>query len=110
MVGDGANDALALSTAFVGIAVHGSMEVSLRAADVYLTTPGLGPVVQLVGLSRETMHTIHRNFLFSLLYNLAGGIAAATGHVDPLFAAILMPLSAFTVFSSSLYGTRKKIP
>ncbi|MBI3556276.1 MAG: cadmium-translocating P-type ATPase [Deltaproteobacteria bacterium] len=108
MVGDGANDALALSTAFVGVAVHGSMEVSLRAADVYLTRPGLRPVVELIRIGRETMHTIHRNFAFSLLYNLAGGMAAATGHVTPLFAALLMPLSAFTVFGSSLIGTRRR--
>ncbi|MBI3541888.1 MAG: HAD-IC family P-type ATPase, partial [Deltaproteobacteria bacterium] len=107
MVGDGANDALALASAYVGIAVHGSVEVSLRAADVYVTRPGLAPVVDLVRIAKETMATIHRNFAFSLLYNVAGGLAAATGHVSPLFAALLMPLSAFTVFASSLWGTRK---
>lgn len=109
MVGDGANDALALSVAYVGVAVHGSMEVSLRAADVYLTRPGLTPVVSLVQLGHETMRTIYRNFSFSLLYNIVGGIAAASGHVTPLVAAVLMPLSALTVFGSSLLGTRVRL-
>ena len=102
MVGDGANDALALSSAFVGVALHGSMEVSLRAADVYVTRPGLDLVAKLILISRQTMRTIYRNFAFSLAYNTIGGIAAVTGHITPLMAAILMPLSAFTVFSSSL--------
>ncbi|MEK6706613.1 MAG: heavy metal translocating P-type ATPase metal-binding domain-containing protein [Bdellovibrionota bacterium] len=106
MVGDGANDALALSSAFVGVAVHGSMEISIHTADVYLTMPGLNPVVRLIRIARETMHTIHRNFAFSLFYNIFGACAAATGHMTPLFAAALMPLSAFTVFGSSLLGTR----
>lgn len=109
MVGDGANDALALAVAPVSAAVHGSMEVSLRAADVYLSTPGIQPVYDLIVLSRKSMATIYRNFGFSLFYNLVGGIAAATGHITPLMAAVLMPLSAFTVFVSSLVGARKLV-
>lgn len=107
MVGDGANDALALSSAYVGVAVHGSMDVSLRAADVYIAQPGLSHVARLAIIARETMRLIHRNFAFSLLYNLAGGLAAATGHMTPLIAALLMPVSAFTVYASTLWGTSR---
>lgn len=105
MVGDGANDAVALASAYVGLAVHSGMEVSMRAADCYLFSPGVLPIHRLIFVSRETMKVIHRNFIFSLAYNVVGGIAAILGKVDPLFAAVLMPLSAFTVLISSMTGT-----
>jgi heavy metal translocating P-type ATPase len=107
MVGDGANDAVALASAYVGVAVHSSLEASMRAADVYQNVPGVMPVVRLIEISRETMKVIYRGFAFSLVYNVVGTIAAITGHVSPLFAAILMPISALTVFGSSILGTRR---
>jgi heavy metal translocating P-type ATPase len=107
MVGDGANDAVALASAHVGVAVHSGMEVAMRAADAYLFSPGVSPVYRLHGIARETMRVIYRNFVFSLLYNLVGGAAATLGLVNPLFAAILMPISAFTVLISSMVGTSK---
>ncbi|MBF0491333.1 MAG: heavy metal translocating P-type ATPase [Deltaproteobacteria bacterium] len=107
MVGDGANDSLALSSAYVGIAVHGSMEVSLRAADVYLTRPGLKPLIELVQIARDTLQVIHRNFAFSLFYNLLGATLSALGYIHPLVAAVLMPVSSLSVLSSSLWGTKK---
>ncbi|MCM2324674.1 MAG: heavy metal translocating P-type ATPase, partial [Oligoflexia bacterium] len=93
-------------SAFVGVATHGGMEVSLRAADVYLSRPGVTPVLALVMASRETMKVLRRNLVFSLVYNLAGGAAALLGYVNPLVAAVLMPASALTVFLSSIHGTR----
>lgn len=107
MVGDGANDAVALASAYVSLAVHSGMEVSMRAADCCLFSPGVLPIHRLIVVSRETMKVIHRNFIFSLAYNIVGGIAAILGKVDPLFAAVLMPLSAFTVLISSMSGTAK---
>ncbi len=101
MVGDGANDAFALSRADVGVAVHGGMEVSLKAADCYLAREGTQPVYQLLVLGRKAISVVRRNLALSLAYNFAGSIAAFLGHVDPLFAAILMPASALTVFLSS---------
>ncbi|MBL7684425.1 MAG: heavy metal translocating P-type ATPase [Deltaproteobacteria bacterium] len=106
MVGDGANDSLALSSAFVGIAVHGSMEMSLKSADIYLSQAGLHSILQVFDLARRTQGIVYRNFAFSLFYNLLGGIGAILGWVNPLVAAVLMPLSAFTVFVSTLLGIR----
>lgn len=106
MVGDGANDAVALASAFVGVAAHGGMEVSLRAADAYVHSPGVMPIFQLVQIARETMKVVRRNLIFSGIYNLIGVAAAITGHVGPLFAAILMPISSLTVYASSVLGTR----
>jgi Cu2+-exporting ATPase/Cu+-exporting ATPase len=107
MIGDGANDAMALSKAFVGVAVHGSMDISLRAADVYLTTPGISPIVDLMIIAKETMKVIYRNLTISLLYNLFTVIAAFMGLISPLAAAIIMPVSSLTVLASTLIGTKE---
>jgi len=107
MVGDGANDAIALSNAYVGVAVFGAMDISLRAADVYLTTPGLVPVEKLITLSKETMKVIYRNLFLSLIYNSVSVSAAFMGLISPLNAAIIMPLSSLTVLVSTLWGTKK---
>jgi cation transport ATPase len=53
------------------------------------------------------MKVIHRNFAFSIIYNLIVAVVAVQGKINPLFAAILMPMSALTVFLSSLAGTKK---
>ena len=105
MVGDGANDAPALSNAYVGAAVKGSVDLSLRAADLYLTRTGIKPIYELILLAHETMKVIHRNFTFSFFYNIVGAGLAIYGFITPLTAAILMPISSLTVLISSYSGT-----
>ncbi len=103
MIGDGANDAAALASADVGIAVCGSLDVSLRAADVYLTRPDLNSISILFEISRRTKFAIYRNLIFSASFNLISGSLAVAGLMTPLWAAVLMPLSSLTVLLSALW-------
>jgi Cu2+-exporting ATPase/Cu+-exporting ATPase len=106
MIGDGVNDSVALADAHVSVAVHGSMEASFKAADIYLTEPGLRPLADLLDLSHATIAIIKRNLIFSLFYNTTFGALALLGFVTPLVAAVLMPLSSVTVILSSVIGNR----
>lgn len=106
MVGDGANDAMALSRAYVGVAVCGSMDISLRASDVYLTTPGIFPLIDLIIISKETMKVIYRNLTISIFYNIFSVIGVYLGLISPVAAAIIMPLSSISVLISTVIGTK----
>ena len=101
MVGDGVNDAAAIAAATVGVGVHGGAEASMSAADVYLSRPGLRPLVDLVEGAHRTMLVIRNNIIFSIAYNLLGATLALLGILDPLIAAVLMPISSLSVVLTS---------
>lgn len=109
MIGDGVNDAAALAAATVGIAVAGGAEAALAAADVFVTRPGVARIAELLEGAQRAMGVVRRNLVFSLGYNLVGVTLAMTGVLDPLVAAILMPLSSLTVILSS-YRARTFAP
>lgn len=104
MVGDGVNDAAAIAAATVGVGVHGGAEACLANADIYLTRPGLGALVELVEGAERSMRVIRRNIAFSVAYNVLGAGLAVAGVLTPLVAAVLMPASSITVVLGSWYG------
>lgn len=110
MVGDGVNDAAAIAGATVGVGVRGGAEACLSAADVYLSRPGLDPLVDLVEGPQCTLGVIRRNIKFSVAYNLVGAALAVTGAINPLVAAVLMPLSSLTVVAASWRSACFKSP
>ena len=102
MVGDGANDAIAMKKATVSVAVSGAMDIGLRASDIYLTKAPLKNMIYLIKLSKLTNASIKLNLVISLIYNSIGVTLSVLGFISPLGAAILMPLSSLSVVIATL--------
>ncbi len=99
MVGDGHNDSLGLSAAHVSMAISGSAETSLQAADCYSQHSGLNGIPILFDLSKFYFSIIRQNLILSLSYNFIAGTLAIFGYINPLAAALLMPLNSLIVIS-----------
>lgn len=110
MVGDGVNDAYALKAAFVGVAVKGSADASIRSSDVYSLRPGLSPIAELMRIGLQTSNTVKANIVYSALYNTIAISTACLGFISPLAAAVFMPLSSLSSFLLTITMMKNKSP
>lgn len=105
MLGDGLNDSGALKQSDLGIAVTDNVNNFSPGSDAILDGRSFSKLPAFLRFSKDSVKIIHLSFLISLTYNLLGLSYAVTGHLSPLIAAVLMPLSTVTIISFTTLAT-----
>ncbi len=109
MVGDGINDALALSSASIGVSLSTASQIAIQSAQIVLLNGDLSYLKTAVAISKKTLETIKQNLFWAFAYNVVAIPIAALGYLNPMWGALFMAFSDVVVIGNSIRLKTKKI-